>query len=169
MKERKRGQRLPLFFHEANTNPFFKGKTRSNAFLRGEGTSTSACAFSLRILYGKTRPLQAIHIIHFRTIQERSALGIHNNLDIPFLNHRVIITQFILKGHTILIPTTATPFDVNTQPNGTLLFFYQFPNFFLRHISNRNHPANLRLYKWLKRKDHRGLLPTSSKFILAIT
>src|SRR5215207_3158205 len=61
--------------------------------LRAEGAAAAAGRLCLRVLDGKSRPLHAIHIIHFRTLQQRSTLGVHDHFHITFFNNRVVLSH----------------------------------------------------------------------------
>src|SRR5262249_22246085 len=81
----------------------------------GSGTERTAAAagrLCLRILDREPGPLEAIHVIDFGALQERCTLRIHNDLDIAFLDHGVVIGHFRFERHPVLIAVTATPTDI---------------------------------------------------------
>src|SRR5437867_2215214 len=101
--------------------------------LRAEGTAAPAGGLGLWILDRKPRPLQAVHVVHLRTAQQRGALRVQDDLHVPLLDHRVIIRHLGLERHPVLIAVASAAPDVDPEPHGVLLFLDQFLNLALRH------------------------------------
>ena len=114
---------------------------RSANVLGAEGAAATTGGLRLRVLDREPRPLEAVHVIDFGSLQERSALRIHNDLDDTLFDHGVVIAHLRLEGHPVLIPVASTALDLDPQANDVLLFHHQFLDLLFCNRCNRQHCA----------------------------
>ena len=62
-----------------------------------EGTAATARALRDRVFNRKPGALQAVDVIDFRAAQHGSTLRIHDDFDLAFFNHRVILIHLDSK------------------------------------------------------------------------
>src|SRR6185295_14932146 len=108
-------------------------------FSGGEGAAAPTRGLRLWVLDREPGPLQAIHIVDFRSLKEWRALRIHDDLDIALLNDRVVIGHLRLEGHPVLIPVTTAALHVDPQADNVFLIRHQFLDLLLRNRRDRNH------------------------------
>src|SRR2546428_6579842 len=85
--------------------------------LRAEGAAAPTSRLGLRILNRKPRPLQAVHVVHFRPVQERYALRIYDDLHVTLLDHRVIVAHIGLERSPVLVCLTHAALHILTLYN----------------------------------------------------
>src|SRR2546422_2870799 len=89
--------------------------------LRAERAAAAARGLGLRVLDREAGALDAVHVIDFRTGQQRSALGIHDDLHTASFDDSVIVRRLRLEGHAVLIAVAAAAFHIDAQADGVLL------------------------------------------------
>src|SRR5205807_9609076 len=114
--------------------------------LRADRAAAAARGLRLRVLDREAGSLHTVHVIHFRTGQQRSALGIHDDLHAASFDDGVIVRRLRLEGHAVLIAVAPAAFHIDAKADGVLLLLQEFADLFLSHLANRIHPLLLSFY-----------------------
>ena len=62
--------------------------------------------------------MHTVQILDLSSLEQRSTLRIHNNLDISLFNYGIVFSNLRLQCHAILVAMTTSTTDVDPQSDG---------------------------------------------------